>query len=50
MTSKPQQPREDNGELHWGKCPCTECEAWAWALLEWEDNERKAGRDPHKPR
>jgi hypothetical protein len=45
--SKPQQPREDNGELHYGKCPCNECETWAWALLDWEDAERKAGRDPH---
>ena len=47
---KPEQPREANGELHYGKCPCNECETWAWALLDWEEAERKAGRDPHKVR
>jgi hypothetical protein len=44
---KPEQPREEDGQLHESKCPCNECETWAWALLDWEDQERKEGRDPH---
>ena len=44
---KPEQPREEDGQLHYGKCPCNECETWAWALLDWEDAERGAGRNPH---
>jgi len=41
MTDKPQQPREDNGERHYGACLCYECETWAVALLDWEDEQRK---------
>lgn len=44
---KPEQPREEDGTLHYGWCPCFECEEWAEALLDWEDAERRAGRDPH---
>ena len=40
---KPEQPREEDGQLHESKCPCNECETWAWALLDWEDQERKEG-------
>ena len=39
---RPEQPRD-----HESKCPCNECETWAWALLDWEDKERKEGRNPH---
>lgn len=39
--SKPQQP-----EGHESKCPCLECEDWAWALLWWEQEEKDAGRNP----
>ena len=36
MNLKPEQPRDENGELHYGWCPCNECETWAVALLDWE--------------
>jgi hypothetical protein len=52
MSQKPVQPTEtlSDGTLqrHYGSCPCSECEAWAWALLDWEEAERKLGRDPHQ--
>lgn len=40
---RPEQPREEDGQLHYGKCPCNECETWALALLDWEAQERKEG-------
>ena len=52
MSQKPKQPTEilSNGyaQRHYGSCECSECEKWAVALLDWEDAERLAGRDPHK--
>jgi hypothetical protein len=44
---RPEQPREEDGQPHYGKCPCNECETWALALLDWEAQERKEGRNPH---
>ena len=41
LIPRPQQP-----EGHDTQCPCLECEDWAYALLDWEDAEVKAGRDP----
>lgn len=38
---RPTQPYE-----HESKCPCYECEEWAIALLDWEQAEVKAGRNP----
>ena len=38
---KPQQP-----EGHDNRCPCSECDKWAYALLDWEELEQKAGRNP----
>jgi hypothetical protein len=40
---RPQQP-----EGHESKCPCFDCDTWAYALLDWEQAEVKAGRDPWK--
>ena len=37
---KPKQPIEEDGQPHDTKCPCHECETWAWALLDWEEKER----------
>jgi hypothetical protein len=41
MNEKPEQPED-----HESKCPCAECESWAWALLAWEDRELQQGRNP----
>jgi hypothetical protein len=38
---RPLQPED-----HESKCPCYQCENWAIALLDWEDAEVRAGRDP----
>lgn len=40
-TPRPLQPED-----HESKCPCYECEDWAIALLDWEQAEVRAGRDP----
>ena len=39
-------PRPLQPEDHDNRCPCYECESWANALLDWEQDEVKAGRDP----
>lgn len=39
-------PRPEQPEGHESKCPCYECEAWACALLDWEQAELWEGRDP----
>lgn len=31
---------------HESKCPCFECDAWAYDLIFWEQEELNAGRDP----
>jgi len=41
MTPKPQQPED-----HESKCACYDCEEWAYALLDWEEAEKQAGRNP----
>ena len=41
MRPKPQQPED-----HESKCPCLDCEAWAWDLIDWEQEEKFEGRDP----
>lgn len=41
MSAKPQQPKD-----HDNKCPCNDCESWAWALLDWEQQEKLEGRNP----
>lgn len=41
MRPKPQQPED-----HESKCPCCDCESWAWDLLDWEQEELAEGRDP----
>jgi hypothetical protein len=41
MRPRPQQPK-----WHEPKCACDECEKWANDLLDWEQEEVNAGRDP----
>lgn len=33
---------------HESKCPCFDCDAWAYDLLFWEQEEVDAGRNPWK--
>jgi hypothetical protein len=42
----PELMRPEQPEGHASKCPCYDCDAWAIALLDWEQDEVKAGRDP----
>ena len=39
-------PRPEQPEGHESKCPCSECDLWAYELLDWEGKELEAGRDP----
>lgn len=39
-------PRPEQPEGHESKCPCAQCDSWAYALLDWEQAELSAGRDP----
>lgn len=43
MSTKPEQPKD-----HESKCPCRDCDKWAYALLDWEEKEQLAGRNPWK--
>jgi hypothetical protein len=40
------RPRPEQPEGHESKCPCLACDVWAYDLLDWEDEEVKAGRNP----
>lgn len=40
------RPRPQQPEGHESKCPCFECDAWAYDLIFWEEEEVQAGRDP----
>lgn len=40
------RPRPEQPKGHESKCPCFDCDAWAYDLIFWEQEELAEGRNP----